>query len=60
MEHWNNGFCEARAEVYRQNPIGRTLLTKNLINERLPHKIIIPTFQYSMCEAIGNSLKKLL
>jgi hypothetical protein len=43
MEHWNNGFCEARAEVYRQNPIGRTLLTKNLIIERLPHKIIIFT-----------------
>jgi len=33
-----------------QDPIGRTLLTKKLINERLRHKIIIPTFQYSLAQ----------
>jgi len=28
--------------------IGETLSTRKLINERLPYKIIIPTFQYSI------------
>jgi len=43
LEQWNIGFWETAAVV-----IGKTLLTRKLINERLPCKFIIPTFQYSI------------
>jgi len=53
LKQWNNGLGETGTVI-----IGKTLLTRKLINERLPYKIIpgndgifdIPTFQYSLTQ----------
>jgi len=58
LECWNNGILGSGK--LRQWFIGKTLLTRKLINDRVPYKIIIPTFQYSICEAIRNSLKTII
>jgi len=39
MENWNNGFWETGTVVYWQNT-----MTRKLMNEEFPYKIIIPTF----------------
>ncbi len=39
--------------------LAKFLLTEKLINEKPIFRNNIPTFHYSMCEAIPNSLKKL-
>jgi hypothetical protein len=66
LEQWSTGILGSGK--LRQWFIGKTLLTRKLIDERLACKIIpandgifdIPTSQYSRCEAIRDSLKKLL
>jgi hypothetical protein len=57
-EQWKIGILGSGK--LRQWFIDKTLLTRKLIDEKLPYKIITPTFHYSRCEAIHNSLKKLL
>ena len=54
LEQWNNGILGSGK--LRQWFIGKTLLTRKLINERLPCKIIIPTFQYSLAQTPGPDL----
>ena len=54
MECWNNGILGSGK--LRQWFIGKTLLTRKLINERLPYKIIIPTLQYSLAQTPGPDL----
>jgi len=49
MENWDSGF------------IGKTFLTRKLIDEKLPVKINLPLFHHSMCEAkILASIKSLV
>jgi hypothetical protein len=45
MENWNNEFWETGTVVYWQNT-----MTRKLINEEFPYKIIIPTFQHSLAQ----------
>jgi hypothetical protein len=48
LEYWNNGILGSGK--LRQWSIGKTLLTRKLRDEKPAHKIIIPTFQYSLAQ----------
>jgi len=50
LEQWNNGILGSGK--LREWFIGKTLLTRKSINEKLPYKIIIPTFQYSIIPGV--------
>jgi len=46
LEKWKNGIMGSGKLGHWF--VGKTQLKKKLVNERLPYKIIIPTFQYSI------------
>jgi hypothetical protein len=48
LEQWKIGILGSGK--LRQWLIDKTLLTRKLMNEKLPYKIIIPTLQYSLAQ----------
>jgi hypothetical protein len=55
LEYWNTGIMGSGR--LGQWFVGKTLLTRKLINERFPCKTIIPIFQHSIIPCARQKLK---
>jgi hypothetical protein len=55
LEQWNTGIMGSGR--LGQWFVGKTLLTRKLINERLPYKTIIPLFHHSIIPCARQKLK---